>query len=48
MTTATNSFSAPLNAWLVDGVRPDRYDLTGATLVLCGARVIVAGHWARN
>ncbi len=29
--------------WLVDGVAPDRYDLSGATLVLVGAGLIYFG-----
>ena len=29
--------------WAVEGFRPDRWDLTGATLCLIGAAVIVAG-----
>lgn len=29
--------------WAVEGLRPDRWDLTGATLCLLGAAVIVAG-----
>jgi small multidrug resistance family-3 protein len=29
--------------WAVEGVRPDRWDLAGATLTLLGAAVILAG-----
>lgn len=29
--------------WLVEGVRPDRWDITGAALCLIGAAVIIAG-----
>lgn len=29
--------------WLVEGVRPDRWDLTGAVICLLGAAVIIAG-----
>ena len=29
--------------WLVEGVRPDRSDLTGAVICLLGAAVIIAG-----
>jgi small multidrug resistance family-3 protein len=29
--------------WIVDGVRPDRWDLMGASLSLLGAGVIIAG-----
>jgi small multidrug resistance family-3 protein len=29
--------------WAVEGVRPDRWDLTGATLCLIGAAVILFG-----
>lgn len=29
--------------WLVEGLRPDRWDLTGAAICLLGAAVIVAG-----
>ncbi|ANK79517.1 YnfA family protein [Minwuia thermotolerans] len=29
--------------WLVEGVRPDRWDLIGVTLCLAGAAVIIAG-----
>jgi small multidrug resistance family-3 protein len=29
--------------WLVEGVRPDRWDLIGAAICLAGAFVIVAG-----
>lgn len=28
--------------WAVEGIRPDRWDLVGAALCLCGAAVIVA------
>jgi small multidrug resistance family-3 protein len=30
--------------WLVEGVKPDRLDLMGATLCIAGAAIIVAGH----
>jgi small multidrug resistance family-3 protein len=30
--------------WLVEGVRPDRYDLTGVALCLGGAAIILLGH----
>ncbi len=29
--------------WLVEGVRPDRWDTVGATICLVGAAVIIAG-----
>jgi small multidrug resistance family-3 protein len=29
--------------WAVEGVRPDRWDLIGATVCLAGAAVIIAG-----
>ena len=29
--------------WLFEGLRPDRWDLIGATLCLAGAAVIIAG-----
>jgi small multidrug resistance family-3 protein len=29
--------------WIVEGVRPDRWDLGGATLCLVGAALIIAG-----
>jgi small multidrug resistance family-3 protein len=29
--------------WLAEGLRPDRWDLTGAAICLLGAAVIVAG-----
>lgn len=29
--------------WLVEGVRPDRWDIAGATMCLIGAAVIIAG-----
>jgi small multidrug resistance family-3 protein len=29
--------------WLVESVRPDRWDVTGAALCLAGAAVIIAG-----
>jgi len=29
--------------WLVEGVRPDRWDLAGASLALCGAALILFG-----
>lgn len=29
--------------WLVEGVRPDRWDMTGMVLALAGAAVILAG-----
>ena len=29
--------------WLVEGVRPDRWDLVGGALCLCGAAVILVG-----
>lgn len=29
--------------WLAEGLRPDRWDLTGATICLVGAAVIIAG-----
>tara|TARA_R110002020_G_scaffold36874_28_gene110796 strand:- start:4989 stop:5252 length:264 start_codon:yes stop_codon:yes gene_type:complete len=31
--------------WAVDGIRPDRYDLLGGALMLCGVAVILIGHW---
>lgn len=36
--------------WLsfVDGIRLDRVDLLGGTLILLGALVMVAGHWTRS
>lgn len=32
--------------WIVEGVRPDRWDIAGAMLCLAGAIVIVAAHHA--
>ncbi len=29
--------------WLIEGLRPDRWDVTGAALCLAGATVIIAG-----
>ncbi|TWH01265.1 small multidrug resistance family-3 protein [Mesorhizobium sp. J18] len=29
--------------WIVEGVRPDRWDITGAMICLAGAAVIIAG-----
>jgi small multidrug resistance family-3 protein len=29
--------------WLVEGVRPDRWDIAGAAVVLCGSALIMAG-----
>lgn len=29
--------------WLVEGVRPDRWDLVGAAVCLAGAAIIIAG-----
>lgn len=29
--------------WLIEGLRPDRWDVTGAALCLAGAAVIIAG-----
>jgi small multidrug resistance family-3 protein len=29
--------------WLVEGVRPDRWDVLGALVCLCGAAIILAG-----
>ncbi len=29
--------------WLIEGVRPDRWDLTGTALCLIGAAIIIAG-----
>lgn len=29
--------------WRVEGLQPDRWDLTGATLCLAGAAIIIAG-----
>ncbi len=29
--------------WLVEGVRPDRWDVTGAAICLVGAAIIIAG-----
>lgn len=33
--------------WAVDGIRPDRHDLAGLALILCGVGVILLGHWGR-
>jgi small multidrug resistance family-3 protein len=30
--------------WIIEGVRPDRWDLTGAALCLAGAAIIVGTH----
>lgn len=35
--------SAVLWLWLVEGARPDRWDLTGAAICLAGAAVILLG-----
>lgn len=35
--------AALLWLWVVEGVRPDRWDLAGAALVLAGAAVILLG-----
>ena len=35
--------SSLLWLWRVEGLQPDRWDLTGATLCLAGAAVIIAG-----
>lgn len=35
-----------LTLWAVEGVRPDRYDVAGATLCLVGAFVILFGRSA--
>jgi len=35
--------SALLWLWLVEGVRPDRWDLTGAAICLAGAAIILWG-----
>ena len=29
--------------WLVEGVRPDRWDMIGSAVCLCGAAIILAG-----
>lgn len=29
--------------WLVEGARPDRWDVIGATVCLCGAAIILFG-----
>lgn len=34
--------------WAVDGVRPDRYDLLGAALILAGVAVMLLAHWPRQ
>lgn len=31
--------------WLVDGVRPTRWDVAGALLMLAGSTTIILGHW---
>lgn len=33
--------------WLVEGQRPDRWDLLGAGLILAGSLDMVASHWSR-
>jgi len=33
--------------WLVEGQRPDRWDLLGVGLILAGSLVIVGSHWSR-
>ena len=35
--------SSLLWLWRVEGLQPDRWDLTGATLCLAGAAIIIAG-----
>ena len=35
--------SSVLWLWLVEGVRPNRWDLSGAAVCLCGAAVILFG-----
>ena len=37
--------SALVWLWLVDGVRPTRWDVAGAVLMLAGSATIIAGHW---
>jgi len=34
--------------WVVEGVRPDRWDLIGAAICLCGAAIILLTHTARE
>jgi small multidrug resistance family-3 protein len=31
--------------WLVDGVRPTRWDVAGVLLMLAGSATIILGHW---
>lgn len=31
--------------WLVEGVRPDRWDVAGGVICLAGAAVILLGPW---
>ncbi len=33
--------------WAVDGIRPDRWDLTGLALIVAGSAVIVVAHWPK-
>lgn len=37
--------SALVWLWLVDGVRPTRWDVAGALLMLAGSTTIILGHW---
>lgn len=30
--------------WLVEGARPDRWDIAGAAVILCGSALIMAGQ----
>jgi len=39
--------SALVWLWLVEGQRPDRWDLLGAGLILAGSLDMVASHWSR-
>ncbi len=34
--------------WVVEGVRPDRWDILGATVSLAGAAIILSTHLARR
>jgi small multidrug resistance family-3 protein len=40
---AFTSLSSLVWLWVMEGVRPDRWDVSGAAICLIGAAVIIAG-----
>lgn len=42
-----NFLASEAGLWAVDGIRPDRYDLLGGGLMLCGVAAILIGHWSK-